>query len=164
MCNAASFNEFQKVHEWLDQLFLAHQTALLGLDIAEARRCLDTYEANLLLHIKDEEELLIPTYGARASDIPGGAVEFFTREHQKLLSFIAEFHEVLKRLRDQANLELKHSIILLFDREAMYKGLLAHHHEREHNVLFPWLDRLTSEAERKKLLEQCSSLKAHRRR
>jgi hemerythrin-like domain-containing protein len=159
-----SFIQLIKVHEWLDGLFLAHQTALLSLDIREAEGCLGIYEANLLLHIKDEEELLIPTYGAHVSDIPGGAVELFTGEHKKLLGFIGEFHEALTQLRCETNLELKHGIILLLDREAMYKGLLGHHHEREHNVLFPWLDRLTSETERKKLLEQCASLKAYRSR
>jgi hemerythrin-like domain-containing protein len=164
MSDAKSFIKLGKVHEWLDGLFLAHQTALLSLDLSEARRCLDFYEANLLLHIKDEEELLIPTYGARASDIPGGAVEFFTGEHKKILSFIAEFHKMLKPLRSQKKLQLKHGIIQLLDREAMYKGLLQHHHAREHNVLYPWLDWLTTEVEREKLLEQCSSLSAYNAR
>lgn len=164
MSDANSFIKLGKVHEWLDELFLAHQTALLSLDLSEAKRCLDFYEANLLLHIKDENELLIPTYGARASDIPGGAVEFFTGEHKKILRFVAEFHAMLKPLRRQKQLQLKHAIIQLLDREAMYKGLLQHHHAREHNVLYPWLDWLTSEAERKKLLEQCSSLSAYNAR
>lgn len=164
MSDAKSFIKLSKVHEWLDGLFLAHQTALLSLDLNEARRCLDFYEANLLLHIKDEEELLIPTYGARASDIPGGAVEFFTGEHKKILGFIAEFHKMLKPLRSQKKLQLKHGIIQLLDREAMYKGLLQHHHAREHNVLYPWLDWLTTEVEREKLLEQCSSLSAYNAR
>ena len=164
MSDAKSFIKLGKVHEWLDGLFLAHQTALLSLDLSEARRCLDFYEANLLMHIKDEEELLIPTYGARASDIPGGAVEFFTGEHKKILGFIAEFHKMLKPLRSQKKLQLKHGIIQLLDREAMYKGLLQHHHAREHNVLYPWLDWLTTEVEREKLLEQCSSLSAYNAR
>lgn len=164
MADAKSFIKFTQVHEWLDELFLAHQTALLSLELREARRCLDSYEDNLRLHIKDEEELLIPTYGARASDIPGGAVEFFTGEHKKIFRFLAEFHEMLTPLRNQKTLRLKHAIIRLLDREAMYKGLLQHHHAREHNVLYPWLDWLTSEAEREKLLAQCSSLKAYRDR
>lgn len=164
MSDANSFIKLGKVHEWLDELFLTHQTALLSLDLSEAERCLDFYETNLLLHIKDENDLLIPTYGARAGDIPGGAVEFFTGEHKKILRFVAEFHTMLKPLHRQKRLQLKHAIIRLLDREAMYKGLLQHHHAREHNVLYPWLDWLTSEAERKKLLEQCSSLSAYNAR
>ena len=161
MADAKSFIKLSKVHDVLDDLFLAHQTALLSLELSEARRCLDFYEANLRLHIKDEEDLLIPTYGARASDIPGGAVEFFTGEHKKILGFVAEFHKMLIPLRNQKTLRLKHAIIRLLDREAMYKGLLGHHHAREHNVLYPWLDWLTSDEERERLLAQCSSLKAY---
>jgi hemerythrin-like domain-containing protein len=156
-----SFIKLTKVHEWLDDLFLAHQTALLSLDLAEARHSLDLYETRLLLHIKDEDELLIPIYGARASDIPGGAVEFFTGEHKKIRRFLAEFHVMLQQLRTRKKLQLKHAIIQLLDREGMYKGLLAHHHAREHNVLYPWLDWLTSETEREKLLNQCLSLRAY---
>jgi hemerythrin-like domain-containing protein len=162
MTSTASFIQFAKVHQWLDELFLTHQTALLSLDLAEAQRCLDLYQTNLLLHIKDEDELLIPTYGGRAADIPGGAVEFFTGEHKKIRRFLGEFHEMLEQLRNRKKLQLKHGIIQLLDREGMYKGLLAHHHAREHNVLYPWLDWLTSETERKKLLEQCSSLRAYK--
>ncbi len=161
MPDAESFIQLTKVHEWLDELFLAHQTALLSLDLAEAERCLDAYDANLRLHIKDEEDLLIPIYSERASDIPGGAVEFFTGEHKKILAFLGEFHQMLDRLRNQKKVQLKHAIIQLLDREGMYKGLLQHHHAREHNALYPWLDWLTSPEERKKLLEQCSSLTAY---
>jgi hemerythrin-like domain-containing protein len=89
-------------------------------------------------------------------------VEFFTGEHKKIVGFVAEFHEMLKQLRNQKTLQLKHAIIQLLGREAMYKGLLGHHYAREHNVLFPWLDWLTSEAERKDLLDRCSSLSAYR--
>lgn len=164
MPDEQSFIQLIKVHGWLDELFLAHQTALLSLDLREARRWLNSYEANLRQHIKDEEEFLIPTYGQRAADIPGGAVEFFIKEHKKILKFVAEFDEMLKRLRNLKKLELKHGIIQLLDREGMYKGLLGHHHAREHNVLYPWLDWLTAKAERKSLLEKCSSLRAYKKR
>lgn len=161
MPSLASFIQFTRVHQWLDELFLAHQTALLSLNLAEARQSLDLYQTNLLLHLKDEDELLIPLYGTRASDIPGGAVEFFEGEHKKIRGFLGEFDEMLQQLRDLKTLQLKHGIIRLLDREGMYKGLLAHHNAREHNVLYPWLDWLTSDAERKKLLQQCLSLKAY---
>lgn len=161
MSNAQSFIRLSKVHAWLDELFRAHQIALLSLELREAGRCLDLYDANLSLHLSDEEHLLIPIYSARTSDVPGGAVELFTGEHKKIRRFVAEFHGALQRLRSQRKVELKRAIIDLLDRETMYKGLLAHHHAREYNILFPWLDWLTSEAERAKLLAQCASLSAY---
>jgi len=112
--------------------------------------------------MKDEEESLIPIYGARIADVPGGAVELFIGEHKKIRGFLAEFRQALKELRKQKGVALKHRAIELLDREGMYKGLLQHHHAREQNALYPWLDLLTSVDERRDLLAGCASLSAYR--
>jgi len=162
MANEQSFLVMVKVHQWLDELLLEHQTALLSLDLSQAEKRLNRYETNLLMHMKDEEEALIPVYGARISDVPGGAVALFLGEHKKIRGFLAEFHDLLKQMRQQKGPALKHKIIGLLDREAMYKGLLAHHHAREQNALFPWLDLVTTAEERTGLFDQCSSLTAYK--
>jgi len=162
MSNDLSFRQLDKVHQWLDELFLAHRTALLSLDISQAKLLFDRYETNLLAHMKDEEESLIPIYGARISDVPGGAVELFIAEHKKIRGFLAEFRQALRELRNQKGLALKHKAIELLDREGMYKGLLQHHHAREQNALYPWLDLLTSVEERENLIAGCSSLSAYK--
>ena len=162
MSNDPSFLQLTKVHQWLDELFLAHRTALLSLDLSQAKLLFDRYETNLLLHMKDEEESLIPIYGARISDVPGGAVELFIAEHKKIRKFLAEFHQALGELRNNKGLALKHKAIELLDREGMYAGLLQHHHAREQNALYPWLDLVTSVEERANLLAGCSSLSAYK--
>ena len=160
MSNDVSFLELLEVHQWLDQLFLAHQTSLLSLEIDAARECLNRYRMELAQHINDEEQRLIPLYEARTNHVPGGAVELFTGEHEKLKNFLDEFDETLQRLRPRNDSALKHQIIQLFDRQAIFKGLTEHHHAREQNILFPWLDRVTSTAEKISLLAQCDSLTA----
>jgi hypothetical protein len=50
-------------------------------------------------------------------------------------------------------------VIALFDEEAAYKNLLLHHDMRERNLLFPTLDRVTDETERRDLINRC--LAAH---
>ncbi len=161
MTNDRSFLQLSKVHQWLDELFLAHRTALLSLELDQAKLLFDRYETNLLSHMKDEEESLIPIYGARISDVPGGAVELFIGEHKKIRGFLAEFRHALMELRNQKGLALKHQAIELLDRQGMYKGLLQHHHTREHNALYPWLDLITTVEERADLLTRCSSLSAY---
>jgi hemerythrin-like domain-containing protein len=160
MTNDVSFLELVAVHQWLDQLFLAHQTSLLSLELDMARADLNHYQRELHCHIDDEEKRLIPIYEARTNHVPGGAVELFTGEHEKLKNFLVEFDETLQRLRPTNDLALKHQIIQLFDRQAIFKGLAEHHHAREQNILFPWLDRVTSTAEKISLLAQCDSLTA----
>ena len=162
MAQEQSFLAMTRVHQWLDDCFLAHQTALLSLDLSQARKLLHLYEINIQAHMKDEEESLIPVYGERISAVPGGAVELFLGEHKKIRRFVAEFHDALKNVRTKKGLDLKHQIIALLDREAMYKGLLSHHHARERNTLFPWLDLLTSAEERSILLGQCASWSAYK--
>ena len=157
MTNDRSFLQLTKVHQWLDELFLAHRTAILSLELDQAKLLFDRYENNLFAHMKDEEESLIPIYDARISDVPGGAVELFIGEHKKIRGFLAEFRQALIELRNHKGLALKHRAIELLDRQGMYKGLLQHHHAREHNALYPWLDLITTVEERTDLLTGCAS-------
>lgn len=163
MTDTTSFSVLAEVHRWLDSLFLDHQLALLSLNLPVASDCLKRYEVNLNLHVEDEENALIPLFEARTDNVPGGAVELFTGEHTKLTGFVAEFHGTLATLNGKPERELKLYVIRLFDREAICKGLVEHHHAREQNILFPWLDRVTSESERNTLLARCASLRAWRR-
>lgn len=57
-----SFTDLLQVHVRLDELFLAHQRALLRLDLKTAFTALEVFETELLAHIRDEEELMIPLY------------------------------------------------------------------------------------------------------
>lgn len=152
---ALSFLELLRLHHELDELFLAHQEALLSLDISCASEILKRYEAKLLTHMREEEELLIPLYQARAETIPGGPVELFLGEHKKMRRFVTEFHETLSRLVAEKSARLRQAVIGLLDRQFMYKHLVEHHDLREKNILYPWLDRVTSEEERARLLERC---------
>ncbi len=149
-----SFLELLSFHRQLDEEFLSHQEAVLSLDINRAIKTLKRYEAQLLTHMQDEEQLLIPIYQTRTGTIPGGGVELFLGEHKKMRVFITEFHEALRGMRAQPESRLKRSIIALMDRQTMYKSLVEHHGLREKNVLYPWLDRVASEEERALLLIQ----------
>lgn len=150
-----SLTELLDVHVELTELFLAHQEALLQLDVPRALECLQRYEHELYPHMEVEEELLMPIY-ERAGKILGGPPEFFLGEHQRMREFLARFTTRLQELTmDSANLPRR--IIQLFDEEATFKALCEHHDMRERNLFFPALDRVTSEAERQTLLAQCQS-------
>lgn len=149
-----SFAILEQAHRGLAELFLRHQEALLELDLALALARLDDYERELRAHITLEEEVLMPVY-RRAGRIPGGPVEFFTGEHQRLLEFLARFSDALRLLPGRPTEALRREVIGVLDAEARFKTLIEHHHQREHNIFFPALDRVTSEAERAALLARC---------
>jgi hemerythrin-like domain-containing protein len=155
MDKGPSFLSLLDLHRELDEVFFRHQEALLLCEIDRAIDELKIYERTLLIHMQDEEELLLPIYTARTDKIPGGSLELFIAEHKKMKKFLAEFSETLPQMRAKDPSELRRSIIALLDRQFMYKHLSEHHDLRERNVLYPWLDRVTSEEERRALLAKC---------
>jgi hemerythrin-like domain-containing protein len=129
------------LHEGLDRLFFAHRRALLDRDFARAARELDRYRSALLLHMQDEEELVLPVYAARGGDRTDAPVKLFLGEHDKMRAFVEDFVRRVAELRQRPD---DRALLELFDREATYKNLVLHHDLRERNALYPrlseWLD------------------------
>ncbi|MBI1748566.1 MAG: hemerythrin domain-containing protein [Acidobacteria bacterium] len=148
-----SFLALIRIHEHLNQLFFSHQEALLMFNLRIACDRMLVFEKELRSHMKVEEELLLPIY-QRAGRILGGPVEFFTGEHKRMLEFVGRFCEKLREL-DRNPLDLKREIIALLDEEATFKHLVMHHDEREQSILYPTLDRVTTDAERHEILPRC---------
>lgn len=150
-----SFQDLLQLHTKLDQLFLNHQRALLRLDLKRARLELEAYEAELLAHIADEEELLIPLYRERAQSPVGGAPEIFLGEHDKLLQYLPLFKAAITKLENATDLESE--VLWLLDSQHLFKRLLVHHDTRERKMLYPLLDEVTSDEERENLFKLLKS-------
>ena len=88
------FNELLDVHRELNELFFQHQRALMRIEIDRAKTLLAEYSRNLLAHMQDEEEVMLPIYGERVKAPVGGAVDIFRTEHEKLRQFLALFASV----------------------------------------------------------------------
>lgn len=159
---ATSFTELKTVHAWLDALFLAHQLALLNADFDAADTRLSRYVDALEMHMADEHDYLIPLYDARTSGVPGGHRDVFIGEHHKLTRLVDDCRARLGALRGLERDARQRALVALFDREAFLKTYVEHHHAREENILFPWLDRVTEPDERAALLGRCRSLTASR--
>ena len=141
-----SFSELLRVHARLDELFLDHQRALLRLDLSTALDALEVYETELLAHMQDEEELMIPLYRERAEAPVGGTAEIFLGEHDKLRQFLVLFKEELAKMETSEDLE--RGVLFLLDSQHIFKRLLVHHDNREKKMLYPLLDQITTEQER----------------
>jgi hemerythrin-like domain-containing protein len=150
-----SFNELLELHRRLDGLFLEHQRALLRLNLERASDLLDQYESELLAHIRDEEILMMPLYRQRVTAPTGGATEIFFGEHEKLRQFLVLFREELEKLKWVDDLE--RGVLFLIDSQHLFKRLLVHHDTREKKMLYPLLDEVTTEAERRSLFERLES-------
>ena len=144
-----SFSDLLGLHQQLDELFLEHQRALLRLDLDRAATLLETYEAELLTHMRDEEELMIPLYRERAIAPVGGTAEIFLGEHDKLRQYLVLFREELATMA--AAKDVERGVLFLLDSQHLFKRLLVHHDSREKKMLYPLLDQVTTEQERKSL-------------
>ena len=145
-----SFNDVLEVHRHLGELFYEHQCALLDFNFQRALERLEEYEAALLAHMREEEELLIPLYGERAMPERGGAANFFLLEHEKMRRHLAHFREQLPKLAHMP--EPTRALIKLLDQEATYKHIVEHHDVREERFLYPTLERVTNDEEKAELL------------
>ena len=141
-----SFNDLLDVHRELDELFFRHQQALMRIEIDRAEQLLAEYSRNLLAHISDEQEVLLPIYAERVKAPVGGAVDIFITEHEKLRQFLALFTAEIGKIREMDDVE--RGVLFLIDSQHLFKRLLVHHDAREKKMLYPLLDEVTTEAER----------------
>ena len=144
-----SFSDLLALHKELDELFFEHQRALMRGELEDAFARLTAYETALLEHMQDEEQLLLPIYVSRADMPVAGTGEIFLNEHIKIKHYLglikAEFPKLL-----QAK-DLERAIIFLLDSETTFKKLLVHHDNRERKILYPLLDQLVTDDEKRSL-------------
>lgn len=145
-----TFGELLKLHREIDEMFFAHQCALLRFKFETALSLLERYETALLRHMRDEEDLLLPFYDKRCPATRNGATKLFLDDHEKMRSFVNLFKEETEKLADSPQPESV--LLMLLDREAFYKRLCSHHDKRERETLYPALDEFTSEAEKLEML------------
>jgi hemerythrin superfamily protein len=144
-----SFSDLLRVHQQLDDLFLEHQRALMRLDLSRAASLLGEYETQLLAHIRDEEDVMIPLYRQRAAAPIGAAAEIFLGEHDKIRQFLALFKAEIEKIKKSDDIE--RGALFLIDSQHLFKRLLVHHDTRERKMLYPLLDEVTTERERQRL-------------
>jgi hemerythrin-like domain-containing protein len=126
-----------------------HQRALLRLDLKSALSALELFECELVAHMHDEEEFMIPLYDERADAPVGGTAAIFLGEHEKMRQYLALFKEQMPRLATADDLERE--VLWLLDSQHLFKRLLVHHDTREKKMLYPLLDEVTTEEEKETL-------------
>ena len=138
-------------HVELNDLFARHQEALLLWEVDEAARWLERHIAMAKRHAALEEEILVPLLTARCTAVEGASPEILIGEHRKMERFLREFERLLGEMKGVGT-NLARRIIALLDREATYKNLVDHHFLREQNLLYPAIDKVTTEPERQTIL------------
>lgn len=142
-----SFNELAACHEVLTDLFVRHQEAVLALDLPRARVLLERFREAFVRHVEAEETIILPVYGGRVGPVPGGSVEIFEAEHRKMRQMLDSLTVDIERLAPVAR-----DVLAFLDREFTFRHLVEHHDKREENLLYRWMDRITTSDERAVLI------------
>jgi hypothetical protein len=152
MKNMAAISDLMKVHGVTDELFYQHQRSLLHFEFERALGYLKAYESILLSHMADEEYVLLPVYSERAKYPEAGAAQLYYDDHAKMRSYIDLFLQSTAEIESEE--EIERTLLQLLDREAFYLRLTSHHDRREAEYLYPILDGLLTDDEKRELLDR----------
>ncbi len=141
-------------HRDLDQLFFAHQEAVLLGELARAVETLQQFTRAQDTHKNFEDKYLL----TRLEDLdnPGDwPPSLYSHEHRKITTMLASLEEDIVRLSKQAltGTALRSELIETLDREKSIKGLCEHHQEREEAGMLPALDAQTDKEWRAAIIE-----------
>lgn len=153
--HSMSFFTLNAVHTELDEQFLAHQEQVLSGRFAESLRTLDAFTAAIRLHMTQEEDVLLPIYVERGRpQFPAQRLQdrVFRLEHRKLLDLLGRIRARIEEVARGPARAAPRQIIALIERESVFKHVLEHHGERENQVLYPELNRVTDADERSGLV------------
>jgi len=146
------FRVLLDAHEGFDESLLEHQEAMVRGDLESARDLIAELQEELQIHIRHEEERLLPLLEERGGWGRIGEPRYYREEHEKIQMMVAGLVEATNGL-DAADPRVHRDIALLIGREQAFRSLLEHHDERERKGLFPDLARVTTPEEQALLLE-----------
>ena len=148
MSDKAKFTEaITHCHQGLDEFFLLHQEAVLLGNFADASQLLDCFKELHHLHMRFEDETLIPKL-AELGDKGRWPAFLYTAEHAKIQELLEKATANLELLSNNklSGNDLRRGIITLLDNEKILKGVCEHHQEREETGILPELNKQTDVA------------------
>ncbi len=134
-------------HAKLDRTFEEFQRQQ-SRDMAKAKLLFDQFMAGLQGHIIQEEELLFPIFEKRSGMTDGGPTAVMRMEHRQIKGFLEEMNA---RVLAGTSENLDELGVALLE-------LLISHNQKEESILYPAIDRMVSDEDRKKLLGDMANI------
>ena len=136
-----------KDHDRLDNLF-EEFNKLRKSDISRAKPLFLSFRAGLQAHIAWEEDILFPIFERETGMHATGPTAVMRMEHRQIKNFLEEISG--KVLADELD-GIDESEIKLLE-------VLGSHNLKEENILYPAIDDLTNEQEKKQAIERMTEL------
>ena len=125
---------FERQHERLDALLLAHLLDVAGADFVSALQHLQQWHRSLQAHIAIENSRLLP-------HVPEGArwaARVYLLEHERIALLADEYAERLDALLarlPRSQRARREAVLALLDAAHALRHLIEHHHQREEMAL-----------------------------
>lgn len=127
---------FDEDHNRLDALFASFQK-LKRTDFAKAKSAFLEFKTGLQRHVVWEEDVLFPLWEKKTGMTGGGPTIVMRLEHKEIGECLESIHRKVQAQNPESDRE-----------EQNLLDLLDRHNMSEEEVLYPAMDRVTSEEER----------------
>ena len=141
--------EFMSVdHDRLDNKIKMYSAEKL-VNVERAEGIFLLFKSELERHIIWEEDILFPVFERKTGIKDGGPTSVMRMEHVQIKNHLQEIKRKLhaKKIQDLCKEEV-----------ALFK-MLESHNQKEENILYPGIDNLTSEQEKKLMIKEMSAIK-----
>ena len=128
---------FEADHDRLDGLFKKFQ-ADKRTHFPEAQKNFRDFKRGLERHIVWEEEILFPLFEAKTGITQGGPTAVMRLEHCEIRETLRQIHEKVRNQDPETGAE-----------ESRLSAVLEEHNHKEEHILYPMIDELASEEDRK---------------
>jgi regulator of cell morphogenesis and NO signaling len=141
---------FEADHDRLDDLFKNFQKTKRS-DFPKAKGFFKDFKFGLQRHIVWEEEILFPLFEEKTGMKSGGPTFVMREEHRQIAAALEAIHEKVKNADPNSDLD-----------ENNLLTLLGQHNLKEENILYPAIDRVASDVERKAVFEAMEKIPEER--
>lgn len=136
---------FEADHDRLDGLFKNFQKNK-RTNFPEARESFKNFKRGLERHIVWEEEILFPLFEAKTGITQGGPTAVMRLEHREIKETLGQIHEKVRGQNPETEAE-----------EGRLLGVLEEHNHKEEHILYPMIDELASEEDRRRVFQKMES-------
>ena len=135
-----------KDHDRLDGIFKDFRSEIKK-DISKAKQLFHDFKTGLQKHVVWEEEILFPIFENKTGMFDEGPTVVMRMEHCQIKDFLEKIHERI--IKGNCDVEsLQNSLI----------EVLTEHNNKEESILYPWIDKETSELERQEAFAKMKNL------
>ena len=141
---------FSKDHDRLDNL-LKDFLDLKKSDFSRAKELFKEFKTGLQRHIVWEEDVLFPYFEKKTGMSNAGPTVVMRSEHREIGGYLEQVHEKVKGNNINSDSE-----------EQNLLSALSHHNLKEEKILYPSIDGLVNENERKEIFEVMKNIPEER--